>query len=203
MHAVGSVILERVVNADGGGYQGKKISRNNGQEYKFMGYLNKGLLTVLGEVEVKRAYYYDALNKDGCFPKDEILDIKGTTFSPGVRRMASRVGGYRSFELGHEDIKELAGIDVTAKEVERISHKLGQEAAEFMNKEATAALVDKVIPLKAVPKMYIGIDGTGVPMVKAELINTPGKAEDGKQRPKRSSWVVYLHRRRLIKKAGQ
>jgi len=27
-----------------------------------------------------------------------------------------------------------------------------------MNKEATAALVDKVIPLKAVPKMYIGID---------------------------------------------
>jgi len=34
--------------------------------------------------------------------------------------MASRVGGYRSFELGHEDIKELAGIDVTAKEVERI-----------------------------------------------------------------------------------
>jgi hypothetical protein len=83
MHAVGSVILETVVNADGGGYQGKKISRNNGQEYEFMGYLNKGLLTVLGEVEVKRAYYYDALNKDGCFPKDEILDIKGTTFSPG------------------------------------------------------------------------------------------------------------------------
>jgi hypothetical protein len=184
MHAVGSVILERVVNADGGGYQGKKISRNNGQQYEFMGYLNKGLLTVLGEVEVKRAYYYDALNKDGCFPKDEILDIKGTTFSPGVRRMASRVGGYRSFELGHEDIKELAGIDVTAKEVERISHKLGQEAAEFMNKEATAALVDKVIPLKAVPKMYIGIDGTGVPMVKAELINTPGKAEDGKAKTK-------------------
>ncbi len=36
--------------ADDGGYQGGKISRDNGQEYKFMGYLNKGVLTVLGEV---------------------------------------------------------------------------------------------------------------------------------------------------------
>ena len=82
------------------------------------------MLTVLGEVEVKRAYYYDAMNKEGCFPKDKVLDM--TTFSPGVRRMTGRVGAYRPFGLGHEDIKEMAGIDVTAKEVERISHKLGQ-----------------------------------------------------------------------------
>ena len=90
MHAVGSVILEMVVNSDGGGYQGKKISRDNGNEYEFKGCLNKVVLTVLGEVEVKRAYYYDQLNKQGCFPKDELLDIKGTTFSPGVRRMSGR-----------------------------------------------------------------------------------------------------------------
>jgi hypothetical protein len=172
--------LERLLNADGGGYQGRKISRDNGREYEFMGYLNKGVLTVLGEVEVKRAYYYDAMNKEGCFPKDKVLDIEGTTFSPGVRRMTGRVGAYRPFGLGHEDIKEMAGIDVTAKEVERISHKLGQEAEKFMSGEARAALSDKIIPIKAVPRMYIGIDGTGVPVVKADLINIQGKAEDGK-----------------------
>lgn len=184
MHAVGSVILEGLLNADGGGYQGKKILEDNGREYEFMGYLNKGVLTVLGEVQIKRAYYYDAVSKEGCFPKDKVLDIEGTTFSPGVRRMTSRVGAYRSFGLGHEDIKEMAGIDVTAKEVERISHKLGKEAEKFMSGEATAALSDKVIPIKAVPKMYIGIDGTGVPVVKADLINTRGKAEDGKAKTK-------------------
>lgn len=184
MHTVGSVILEGLLNADGGGYQDRKISRDNGREYEFMGYLNKCVLTVLGEVEVKRAYYYDATNKEGCFPKDKVLDIEGTTFSPGVRRMTSRVGAHRPFGLGHEDIKEMAGLDITAKEVERISHKLGKEAEKFMSGEATAALSDNVIPIKAVPKMYIGIDGTGVPVVKADLINTKGKAEDGKAKTK-------------------
>jgi hypothetical protein len=179
MHAVGSVVLEGLLNADGGGYQGRKISGNNGREYEFAGYLNKGVLTVLGEVQIKRAYYYDAAGKKGCFPKDRILDIEGTTFSPGVRRMTSRVGAYRSFGLGHEDIKELAGIDVTAKEVERISHKLGKAAEKFMSGEATEALSDKVIPIKAVPKIYIGIDGTGVPVVKADLVTAKGKAQDG------------------------
>jgi Uncharacterised protein family (UPF0236) len=180
MHSVGSVMLEGLLNADGGGYQGTRISRDNEREYEFMGYQDKGVLTLLGEVQIKRAYYYDAVGKEGCCPKDKALAIEGTSFSPGVRRMTSRVGGYRPFELGHEDVKEMAGIDVTAKEVERISHKMGKEAEEFMSGEANAALSDKIIPIKAVPKLYIGIDGTGIPMVKAELINTPGKAEDGK-----------------------
>lgn len=183
MHTVGSVMLAELLNADNGGHQGRRIYADKGC-YEFMGYRDKAVLTVLGTVNVKRAYYYDVLNKKGCFPKDKALDIEGTTFSPGVRRMTSRVGAYRSFGLGHEDIKELAGLDMTAKEVERISHKLGQEAEEFMSKEATVALSDKVIPIKAVPKMYIGIDGTGVPVVKADLINIKGKAEDGKAKTK-------------------
>ena len=180
MHTVGSVILEGLLNADGGGYQGRKLLEDNGREYEFMGYQDKEVLTVLGEVQIKRAYYYDTVGKEGCVPKDKALDIEGTSFSPGVRRMTSRVGGYRSFGLGHEDLKELAGIDVTAKEVERISHKLGKEAEAFMSREAIAALSDNVIPIKAVQKLYVEFDGTGVPMAKAELINTPGKAEDGK-----------------------
>lgn len=100
MHAVGSVILEGLLNADGGGYQGRKLSNDNGQEYEFMGCLNKEVLTVLGKVQIKRAYYYDAASKEGCFPKDKVLDIEGTMFSPGVRRMTSRVGAYRPFGLG-------------------------------------------------------------------------------------------------------
>jgi hypothetical protein len=49
--------------------------------------------------------------------------------------MTSRVGAYRSFGLGQEDFKESDGIDVTAREVERISHKLGEEAEKFMSGE--------------------------------------------------------------------
>ena len=41
------------------------------------------------------------------------------------------------------------------------------------------SLSDKVIPIKSVPKMYVCMDGTGVPMVKAEVAGRQGKGENG------------------------
>jgi hypothetical protein len=177
MHNIGSKVLEGLLNADGGGYQGKSLPRDNGHTYEFAGYRDKNVLTVLGEVKVTRAYYYDRQCKDGMCPKDKDLDIEGTSFSPGVRRIKARVGAYRAFGLGHEDIKEMAGLDVTAKEIERTCNKLGQQTEAFFNKQATES--SKVLSIQSVPKLYICMDGTGVPMVKKELVNRQGKAEDG------------------------
>jgi len=177
MHNIGSKVLEGLLNADGGGYQGKSLPCDNGHTYEFVGYRDKNVLTVLGKVKVTRAYYYDRQCKDGMCPKDKDLDIEGTSFSPGVRRIKARVGAYRAFGLGHEDIKEMAGIDVTAKEIERTCNKLGQQTKAFFNKQASESL--KVLPIQSVPKLYICMDGTGVPMVKKELVNRQGKAEDG------------------------
>jgi hypothetical protein len=172
-------MLEKILNADGGDYRGRSIVSDNGQLYEFMDYRDKELLTVLGSVKVKRAYYYNNECNNGFCPKDKALDIEGTSFSPGVRRIMGRVGAYRPFGLGHDDIKEMMGIDVTAKEIERVSHKLGQEAEGYLKEEADKLLSDKVIPIKSVPKMYVCMDGTGVPVVKAELMDRRGKGEDG------------------------
>lgn len=177
MHNIGSKVLEGVLNSDGGGYQGKSLPSDKGHTYEFVEYRDKNVLTVLGEVKITRAYYYDRQGGSGMCPKDKALDIEGTSFSPGVSRIMTRVGTYRSFGLGHEDIKEMAGIDVTAKEIERTCNKLGQEAEAFFNKQASESL--KVLPIQSVPKLYVCMDGTGVPMVKKELVNRQGKAEDG------------------------
>jgi hypothetical protein len=90
-----------------------------------------------------------------------------------------RVGAYRPFGLGHEDIKEMAGIEVDSKAIERISHQLGEEVEAFYKREASQFLLGKVIPIQAVPKMYICMDGTGVPVVKLETVNRKGKGEEG------------------------
>lgn len=171
--------MEKLLNADGGDYRGGSIPCNNGHAYEFVEYREKGVLTVLGEVRVNRAYYYDSDCGKGTCPKDETLDIEGTSFSPGVRRIMARAGAYRAFGLGHEDIKEMAGISVTAKEIDRACNKLGQQAEEFLTKQGSSALSEKAIPLKSIPKLYICLDGTGVPMVKKELLHRQGKAEDG------------------------
>ena len=178
MHEVGSVMLERLLNSDGGDYRGTTLC-SEGRIWEFKEYRDKEVLTVLGPVEVHRAYYYDETHKEGYCPKDKVLDIEGTSFSPGVRRMMGRVGAYRPFGLGHEDIKEMAGIDVNPKEIERISYRLGEEVEGYYQREAALFLSGKVTPMRAVAKMYICIDGTGVPVVKAETVNRRGRREDG------------------------
>jgi len=150
-----------------------------GHLLEFKEYRAKELLTVLGPVTVQRAYYYDHECRKGLCPKDTALDIVGTSFSPGVRRIMGRVGAYRPFGLGHEDIKEIAGIFVDTKEIERVSHQLGEEVEVFYKKQADLSLSGKVILFQAIPKMYICIDGTGVPVVKTETVNRKGKGEDG------------------------
>ena len=82
----------------------------------------------------------------------------------------------------------MAGIDVGAKGIERVSHQLGEDIEGFQKMEVNCALSDKIIPtclrathrqIKSVPIMYVCIDGTGVPVVKAETMNRHGKGEDG------------------------
>jgi len=179
MHRIGAILLEKILNSDNGGFQDKTIPCTKGHVFEFKGYRRKNILTVLGPVTVKRAYYYDPYCKKGYCPKDTSLDIKGTSFSPGMRRIMARVGAYRPFALGHDDIYELAGIDVNSKEIERISYQLGAEVEKHFKHEAERLSTSNFIPFKAAEKMYICIDGTGVPVVKKETENRKGKNQDG------------------------
>jgi hypothetical protein len=179
MHGVGGRMLEILVNADGGDYRGRTIPCDKGHQYEFLEYRDKKLLTVLGSVTVKRAYYYDRECQRGCCPKDTALDMVGTSYSSGVRRMMSKVGAYRPFGLGHEDLYELAGIRVSAKEVERMSQMVGRQVEAFHSTEACAALPDSVSQEKPVPRMYVCMDGSGVPMVKKETAGRQGKGPEG------------------------
>jgi hypothetical protein len=181
MHQMGSVMLEKLINSDGGGYRGTTLPCEHGHVFEFKEYRDKKVLTVLGSVSIRRAYYYDPRCEQGYCPKDKELDIEETSFSPGVRRMMAKVGAYRPFGLGPEDLRELAGIEVNGKAIERVSYELGESVETFSQREAEGFVSGKVVPLfiQPIPKMYIGMDGTGVPVVKAETLNRRGKGEQG------------------------
>ena len=84
------------------------------------------MLTVVGRVEVSRPYYLCPDCHTGQFPADVELDIENTEFSPGVRRMQALVGQEAPFDHGREQMKVLAGLEVTAKSVERTAEALGR-----------------------------------------------------------------------------
>jgi hypothetical protein len=200
MHGVGSKLLETLLNADGG-YGGSTIACANGNSAVFVDYREKKLLTVVGEVTVRRAYYHDKERHCGFCPKDDDLDIVATGYSPGVRRLMSKVGAMRPFGLGHQDLHELANIRVNAKEVERVSQRVGNQIEAFHCTQADAALSDKVIPIKPVPRLYISMDGTGVPVVKRETADRPGK--DGGQAKTREAKLGCIFTQTSTDKEGR
>ena len=53
MHRLGGRLLEQLLGADGGGYQGARIDCGQGHEAQFKGYRHKQLSTVLGAVRVR------------------------------------------------------------------------------------------------------------------------------------------------------
>ena len=88
--------------------------------------------------------------------------------------MVGTVGAAVSFQEGSELLRELAEVEVGAKQVERTAEALGAEIAEDERQQVE---VWKEGPLP--PTLYLGLDGTGIPMRAEELQGRVGKQPDG------------------------
>lgn len=139
----------------------------------------KQLVTVLGRVDIERAYYVCPHCHQGQSPRDMELDVVGTELSPGVRRMMAVVGSEASFGEGREQLTLLAGLEVTSKAVERHAEAIGTDVAARDQAEIHRAkqLDLPEICAHSVPVLYLEMDGTGVPVVKAETDGRAGKIE--------------------------
>jgi hypothetical protein len=115
----------------------------------------------------------------GQFPADVELDIENTEFSPGVRRMHALVGQHAPFDHGREQMKVLAGLEVTTKSVERIAEAIGEDIAQREREQMQKAIqLDlPVIVGKPIPVLYVEMDGTGVPVVRKETVGRQGKTD--------------------------
>lgn len=150
-----------------------------GQSARYRELRTKPLVTVVGQVVVSRPYYLCPHCHTGQFPADQELDIADTGFSPGVRRMQALVGHDAPFDHGRQQLKVLAGLQVTTKSVERVAEAVGADIARGERQE-----VDRCVQLdlpivvgEPVPILYVQLDGTGVPVVKKETAGRKGKLD--------------------------
>jgi hypothetical protein len=183
MYETGGKLLEKLLNSGDRGYQGARIKCDCGGFASFTGYREKHLHTILGNHYVPRAYYYCDICKHGIIPLDKTLDIEGTSYSPGLRRLSCYVGAKDSFASGSEELRELAGIEVSVKEVERIAEEVGAEIRDLEETRRERIFSGEIImlPVDNPPaKVYIEVDGTGIPVVAGETYGRQGKGEDGK-----------------------
>jgi hypothetical protein len=145
------------------------------------GLRRKELLTILGPVVYDRSLFQCPACRATRFPGDEALDVVATTRSPGVRRMMARAGSQTTFKEGRDDLRIYAGLEVSAKGVERVAEGIGQEMESWSSQERRRILDQDggLEPEKDLPVISVSYDGTGVPMTREELAGVKGKQADG------------------------
>jgi len=150
-----------------------------GHQARYRELRSRRLLTALGEVELVRPWYLCPHCHHGQFPIDRQLDVEDHDGSPGVRRMQALVGQDSPFDHGREQMQILAGLEVTAKSVERTAEAIGTDIAH-REQEEIRKIVQLDLPLivgEPIPILYVQMDGTGVPVVKKETEGRKGKTD--------------------------
>ncbi len=137
-----------------------------------------------GPLTLQRAYYHCPACHHGCFPRDAALGLAHTDLSPGVTRMTGTAAALVSCAQASALLDELAGVQVGCKHVQRTAEALGRELAAVEQQAAQ----DSVAP--PAPTVYLGVDGTGVPVRPSETVGRAGKQPDGAARTREAKLVV-------------
>ena len=177
LHRAGARALSQLLQFPAPPHEPCTVACPCGQQAHYHQLRTKPVLTAVGPAEVSRPYYRCPACHAGQFPADRELDIENTEFSPGVRRMQALVGQEAPFDQGREQMKILAGLEVTAKSVERTAEAVGAEIAQGEQGEIQKALqLDLPVMVgEPIPILYVQMDGTGVPVVKKETVGRQGK----------------------------
>jgi hypothetical protein len=124
-----------------------------------------------------RPWYLCTHCHHGQCPADGTLDIEKLDLSPGVRRMLALVGSEAPFDHGRRQIELLAGLEVTAKAVERTAEAIGADIAQGEQREIQRARQLELpnVVCQPIPILYVEIDGTGIPVVKTETEGRSGR----------------------------
>ena len=111
---------------------------------------------------------------DVCFPKKHPLATTpgGFKISPLLQENLCRVGTKLIFVEASEEVTQWMGVEVNAKQIERIYHHNGEQLEQVDLKQALNEATELSIPLK-IEQTYAMIDGS---MILTREYDSPWKA---------------------------
>ena len=175
--------VARALNTDRSDEQGPHLSCPCGGEARLAGRRPKTFTTALGPLTLERAWYHCDSCHHGFSPRDRTLGMEDTSVSPAALRMLGIAAARTSFAGASALLRELAGLTVAPKTVERHAEALGREVAR------DEYHVIEPEPCEA-STLYLGLDGTGVPVRKCEVEDRAGKQPDGTARTREAKLAV-------------
>ena len=175
--------LEQRLNADTSDHTGPELPCSCGGRAQYHGRHEKTFESALGPLHLERAYYHCKPCQRGFCPRDRQLRLEMFSLTPGVLRMTGSTASLVSFEESSALLLELAGVKISASQVERAAEALGAVIA--VDERNCVEQIAEVAPT-----MYLGMDGTGVPMRKPEVEGRLGKQSDGTAKTREAKLVT-------------
>jgi hypothetical protein len=119
---------------------------------------------LVGEYRLVRPYWYCAPCHQGCAPLDAALGVGAGALSPGLSRVACRLGIEEAFAPAADILYETLRGDVPAEAVRRITEGLGAVAeAEQQAAMAAAQAAQEPPPAEVAPaQLLVAVDGVMV-----------------------------------------
>jgi len=151
------------------GHVGTSLPCNCGPqgEQVFQGYRGRSVVTLVGSMELERAYYHCQFCGKGLVPLDERIGLNGHSFSPAVQRLTSHLGGEIVFHRVKGFLNEV-GIELSTKEAERRTEETGRKIEALHQERIIQAKKGKRLEgeRRDLPqRLYLQVDGTKAHML--------------------------------------
>jgi hypothetical protein len=134
----------------------------------------KEIQTLFGPITLRRDYLYCPATGQGRAPLDDALGLIHS-YSPTLVRLATRAAARTGYEQASQDLAAQAAIHLEGRQIQR----LAQHVAPQVEQQLAQLQDPRELRPERIPVLYVEVDGTGVPMVGAELAGRAGKQPDG------------------------
>jgi hypothetical protein len=162
-------MLQQAVDRIDAAYQPKPGEQHQGRE-------TLQAQGIFGHFTLMRDYYYHADKKQGHYPADAALGLE-VSYTPTLAKLLCLEGADETTYLkAQRHLEQTGGIEVSARQIQRVVQRVGQDAQHWQQRPAEPATA---CACTEVPILYASADGTGVPMVREELVGRRGKQSDG------------------------
>jgi Uncharacterised protein family (UPF0236) len=135
---VAQMTLEWLLTEGGTGYEGSYLACACGQRLKYQRDGARTVRSLVGLVRYRRAYYYcGECGRSRC-PLDQSLGQSEREISAGVERQLVNLSAHLSFATAAEVLEEVAGVEISGRQVETVAEAVGAQAETKTQAETEA-----------------------------------------------------------------
>lgn len=162
--ACGAATVKALVSSTAGrkSHRGTRLACQCGGELLFEGYRGRGVGTLYGAVDVKRAYYRCRKCGYTRLPWDEEQGLDSRLWTPRVKALVTTLAAQMSYQEAVDLLWQTFGFDIEDSSADEIVREVGKRLRSYEAAKINGYASGAVTPLVSVApdRLYVGMDGT-------------------------------------------